>query len=177
MGRLAERIAATAVGIDLSTAAVTDAARRFPSLTWVVANADRRLPLLDGSVDLVVSVHARRNPSACHRILRALGFLLIVVPAANDLIELRELVQGEGVQRDRVPQLVAEHDAWFRVIEQTSCTERCDLDHSALQKVLRGTYRGERLSESPRVARIERLTVTLASDIVLFERRPEMVGR
>ena len=176
LGRLAERLAATTVGIDLSTAAAADAARRFPSFTWVVANADRRLPLLDGSVDLVVSVHARRNPAECHRILHARGFLLVVVPAATDLIELRELVQGEGVQRDRVPQLVAEHDAWFTVIEQTSCTQTCDLDRSALQNMLRGTYRGERLSESPRVERIERLEVTLASDIVLFERRPEWIG-
>ena len=30
-----------AVGIDLSTAAAERAARRFPSLTWIVANVDR----------------------------------------------------------------------------------------------------------------------------------------
>ena len=44
----------TGIGIDLSTAAIEHAARRFPDRTWVVANADRRLPLLDGSIDIVM---------------------------------------------------------------------------------------------------------------------------
>ena len=46
------------VGIDLSTAAITHAVKQSAGrswtddvvLTWVVANADRRLPLRDGSV-------------------------------------------------------------------------------------------------------------------------------
>jgi len=171
LGRLAEKREMSGVGIDLSTAAAAEAARRFASLTWVVANADRRLPLLDSSGDLVVSVHARRNPAECRRILRTDGFLLVAVPGASDLIELRELVQGEAMRRDRVQALVAEHNACFTVIDQTSVEQTLDLDRAALHKLLRGTYRGERLSESPRVQRLDRLTVTLASDIVLFKAR------
>ena len=113
LGLLAAQREISGVGIDLSTAAASEAARRFAALTWVVANADRRLPLLDSSVDLVLSIHARRNPAECHRILRPDGFLVVAVPGASDLIELRELVQGEAVRRDRVQALVAEHDACF----------------------------------------------------------------
>ena len=171
LGLLAEKREISGVGIDLSTAAAAEAARRFPSLTWVVANADRRLPLLDSSVDLVLSIHARRNPAECRRILQTDGFLLVAVPGASDLIELRELVQGESVRRDRVQALVAEHDACFTVIEQTSAAQTLDLDRDALHNLLRGTYRGERLSQSPRVQSLDRLTVTLASDIVLFAPR------
>ncbi len=61
------------IGLDLSTAAAECAARRFPTLTWVVANADRRLPLLDGRVDLVLSLHGRRNPLECARIIAPNG--------------------------------------------------------------------------------------------------------
>ena len=171
LGLLGQQREISGVGIDLSTAAASEAARRFASLTWVVANADRRLPLLDSSVDLVLSIHARRNPAECHRILRTDGLLLVAVPGASDLIELRELVQGEAVRRDRVPALVAEHDSCFTVVEQTSAEQTLDLDRDALRNLLRGTYRGERLSESPRVQSLDRLTVTLASDIVLFQAR------
>ena len=171
LGLLAAQREISGVGIDLSTAAASEAARRFAALTWVVANADRRLPLLDSSVDLVLSIHARRNPAECHRILRPDGFLVVAVPGASDLIELRELVQGEAVRRDRVQALVAEHDACFTVIEQTSAQQTLDLDRGALHSLLRGTYRGGRLSESPRVQSLDRLTVTLASDIVLFTAR------
>src|SRR5690606_1269304 len=50
LGALADTRPVNGVGIDLSAAAADRAARRFPRLTWVVANADRRLPLLDRSV-------------------------------------------------------------------------------------------------------------------------------
>lgn len=159
------------VGIDLSTAAAAHAARSYPSVTWVVANADRRLPLLDGSVDLVLSVHARRNPGECRRILGANGLLLVSIPAADDLIELREEVQGAAVARDRVTSLVSEHEPLFRLVEQTTSRQQLTLEREQLLNLLRGTYRGERLGQSPRVQRLERLTVTLASDIVRFAAR------
>lgn len=171
LGQLASARTITGIGIDLSTAAATHAARHFPAVTWVVANADRRLPLFDASADLVLSVHARRNPAECRRILRPDGFLLVAIPAADDLIELREVVQGDAVERDRVASLVAEHDPFFSVLEQATTRQHLELDRGALLRLLRGTYRGERLSESPRVQGLDRLHVTLASDIVLFARR------
>jgi len=172
LGLLAELRTLVGIGIDLSTAAATHAARRFPSLTWVVANADRRLPLLDGQVDLVLSVHARRNSAECRRVLRPAGRLVVAIPAADDLIELRELVQGDAVARDRTTQLVAEHDADFEVVGRSVTRRQHQLEREALRNLLRGTYRGERFSTSARVAALERLTVTLASDILVLAPRP-----
>lgn len=171
LGTLASARATAGIGIDLSTAAAAHAVRHFPAVTWVVANADRRLPLLDASVDLVLSVHARRNPEECRRILRPRGFLLVAIPAADDLIELREAVQGGALERDRVASLVAEHDLHFSVVERATVRQQLNLDRPALVKLLRGTYRGERLSESARVQGLDRLLVTLASDIIVFEPR------
>ena len=108
----------TGIGIDLSAAAAEFAARRFPALTWVVANADRRLPLLDGSVDLVLSIHGRRNPPECARVLTAHGLLFVVLPAPDDLIELRTLVQGPAIERDRVDAMLGEHRADFEFADR-----------------------------------------------------------
>jgi 23S rRNA (guanine745-N1)-methyltransferase len=160
----------TGVGVDLSVAAVEHAARRFPGLTWVVANADRRLPLLERSVDLVLSLHARRNPAECARILTAGGFLLVGVPAHDDLIELRALVQGTGVERERADALVALHAPFFTLVERSAARERHQLDREALLDLLRATYRGERASLAGRVAALGRLEVTLASEFFLFRR-------
>jgi len=168
LGLLAATRPICGVGIDLSTAAVKQAVRHFPTLTWVVANADRRLPLLDHSIDLVLSVHARRNPEECRRVLAPSGFLLVAIPAADDLFELREAVLGAAVQRDRVSSVLAEHGAWFVVAETWTIRERRRLDRRALLNLLRGTYRGERSSESSHVHGLDRLDVTLASDVVLF---------
>ena len=65
LGRLIGGGSWSGVGLDLSVPAVEHAARQYPAVTWVVANADRRLPLLDASIDLILSVHARRNPGEC----------------------------------------------------------------------------------------------------------------
>lgn len=172
LGRLSHTRDIVGVGIDLSTAAAGDAARQFPNLTWVVANADRRLPIGDGSVDVVLSVHARRNPPECARVLRPSGRLIVAVPAATDLIELRSLVLGDGVTRNRTPQLIAEHEPWFALVEQTSCEQTMTLGREALHQLLRGTYRGERISQSEQVEELEQLTVTLSSDVVVFAPRP-----
>jgi 23S rRNA (guanine745-N1)-methyltransferase len=162
------------IGIDLSTAAAARAARRFRTesqLTWVVANADRNVPLADASVDLVLSIQGRRNPDECRRILVDRGRLLVSVPAPDDLIELREYVQGVRAERDRVRHLIEAHEPGFCVVGRTRISERHTLARDALVTLLRGTYRGTRTKQSERVASLEQLAVTLASEVVLFQKR------
>ena len=160
--------AVTGIGIDLSTAAIEHAARYFPDRTWVVANADRRLPLIDGSVDVVVSLHGRRNPPEVARVLVQTGYLIVAVPAADDLIELRELVQGQRHERDRVGAVLTEHEPLFEPIDRSVVRETRDLDRGALLNLLRGTYRGVRRGDTERVAALTGMHVTLASELVVF---------
>jgi 23S rRNA (guanine745-N1)-methyltransferase len=171
LGRLHAGREVVGVGIDLSAAAVNIAARRFAAVTWVVANADRTLPLLDERVSLVLSLHARRNPVECHRVLSPGGHLLAAVPAADDLVELREAVQGSRVERDRVHELIVEHEPHFEVIDQFVARERHQLSGTQLRDVLRGTYRGERASDAARVQALGTLAVTFASDMIVLRRR------
>ncbi len=158
----------TGIGIDLSTRAADHAARHFPHLTWVVANADRRLPLLDRSVGLVLSLHARRNPAECARVLVPAGFLLVAVPSRDDLIELRALVQGQRIERRRADPLLAEHEPFFSLLDRFSVREQQRLERGSLLDLLRVTYRGERRSTAKQVAALASLEVTLASELFLF---------
>lgn len=170
LAALASHAPIAGIGIDLSTSAAEHAARRFPSLTWVVANADRRLPLLDGSVDLVISLHGRRNPAECARVLGPSGSLIIALPAPDDLIELRAFVQGQGIERDRGGATLAEHQPLFRLVERSNVRQTAALNRHALVNLLRGTYRGERLTSVERVKALERLQVTMSSELFLFAR-------
>jgi 23S rRNA (guanine745-N1)-methyltransferase len=160
-----------AVGIDLAARAVDTAARRFPALTWIVANADRRLPLLDASLSLVVSLHARRNPAECQRVLMPGQHLLVAIPASDDLIELRAAVQGARVERDRAAAVVEDHASAFEVVERSTIREHHRVGGEQLRDLLRGTYRGERPSAATRVQAISDLQVTLASDFIVLRRR------
>lgn len=159
------------VGIDLSVAAITHAARTHPDLTWVVANADRRLPIRDHCITLIMSMHGRRSPAECTRVLDAHGTLVVIVPGMSDLHELRAAIGGRDVEQDRVPGVLAEHDADFRLVERATLEEHHRLERANLLKLLRGTYRGVRHSAASSVEQLDTLDVTLASELLVFERR------
>lgn len=158
----------TGIGIDLSTAAIDRAARRFPAATWVVANADRRLPLRDHGVDLVMSINSRRNSTEVARVLATGRFHIVAVPAADDLIELREFIQGARFERDRAESVLAAHEGLFQLVERSVVRERLELERAALLNLLQGTYRGVRRGVADRVATLGRMLVTLSSDLVLL---------
>jgi len=150
--------------------AVEQASRRFPLLTWVVANADRRLPIQDSSVDVVLSIHGRRNAAECSRVLKPNGILIVVLPAPDDLIELRTVVQGEGVERDRIDTMVAEHATTFKIVERLPIREQLTLERDALLNLLRGTYRGARFKLSERVEAMQQMDVTLSSEMCVLRK-------
>jgi 23S rRNA (guanine745-N1)-methyltransferase len=182
LGGLATARPIAGIGVDLSVPAVELSARRythhgaqhdggFPSLTWIVANADRRLPLLDASVDVVLSIHGRRNPAECSRVIKPDGALIVVLPAPDDLIELRAVVQGAGVQRERVDAMLTGHAAEFAVVERLPIREQITLEREALLNLLRGTYRGARFKLWERVDAMDRMDVTLSSEMCVLRKK------
>lgn len=155
-------------GVDLSGRAVRTAAKRCPAATWVVANADRFLPLPSGSVELALSIFGRRPLDELARVLSADGRLIVAIPGADDLIELREAAAGRGDLRDRVPGVVAELAPRLDLVEARIWRRRVRLDRAAIEDALAMTYRGARDSERSRRADLADAEVTLSADLLLF---------
>ena len=172
IGALTGRPQVVGVGIDLSVAAVTLAARRFPAATWVVANADRRVPIGGACLDVVLSVHGRRNAAECARVLRTGGRLIVAVPGPEDLQELRAMVQGRADPRHRTEAVVAEHASAFALAATHQVRERHTLTGSHLEDLLRSTYRSARHRAVPAEVLDAGLAVTLASEVLVFTRTP-----
>jgi 23S rRNA (guanine745-N1)-methyltransferase len=158
-------------GIDLSVSAVSRAARLRPSATWIVANADRRLPLVDRAVDVAVSLFGRRNGSEIRRVLAPEAPLVVVVPGDDDLIELRQAVQGEGRVRDRVAATCAALAADFALERRRTVRWRSPLAAVAIADALALTYRGARHRERERAAGLGGLEVTLSAEILCLRSR------
>jgi 23S rRNA (guanine745-N1)-methyltransferase len=158
-------------GVDLSAAGIAMAARLEPRFTWVVANADRGLPLADASIDLAVSVFGRRPVAELHRVLRVGGVVVAVLPAEDDLIELRAAAQGEAARRDRLSPALAELAPWFDVSRRSGWRHRAHHDRDALEDALAMSYRGARGSERERLAGLTGLDVTVAADILALVSR------
>jgi 23S rRNA (guanine745-N1)-methyltransferase len=172
LGALATRFDLEAAGVDLSARAVDLAARRHPAVLWLVANADRGLPFADGSLDLVLSITARRSPAECARVLAPAGHLVIAVPAPDDLSELREAVLGSATREDRLAKLTEEHAARFELVGQRQSRERRPFSAPQLDDLLVSTYRGGRSGRRELVKELGDMEVTLSHEIVVFRALP-----
>ncbi len=159
LGSLAAATGAQGHGVDISIPAIDAAARRYPNVEWVVANADRAVPYQDQSFSCVMSITARMNPAEFRRVLRPEGRLLVALPAPDDLIELR------GVGRERVERTVAEFAPQFELADQARVTTTADLDAAAVEDVLLAIYRP--MQSTPATAR----QVTFSLDVLLFRVR------
>ena len=175
LAAITARFGAAGYGLDISVPAIEAAARLHPKLHWVVANADRFLPYADASFQLVASITAQRNPKEFRRVLADEGTLLLVLPAPDDLIEVRELVLGEGVTRDRVDKAIETFAPLFVLDRHERIRHTVHLDSASVRDVMVGTYRAGRASRQARLATVPDLDVTLSRDVLLFRparRRP-----
>ena len=156
LGTMAREIGFEAHGVDISTAAIDAAARRYPGCEWVVANADRLIPYADDSFTLVLSITARMNAAEFQRVLRDDGRLLVAIPAADDLIELR------GAGRDRTERTIEAFAPHFRLTRRGRVTTRAELDAGSVRDVLNAIYRPMQAKPA------EAGRVTFSLDLLLF---------
>ena len=138
-----------------------------------MANADRGLPVADRSVDLALSIFGRRPAAELARVLRPGGCLVVVVPADDDLAELREAAQGQVVSTDRVPKVAEEFAGTpLRLDLQETWRRRAPHDRTGIDDLMAMTYRGIRHSQRDRLQEqlgtAPTVNVTLAAHVLRF---------
>ena len=158
-------------GIDISTPAIELAAKKHRDCTFVVGNADRFLPYDDASFAVITSITARVNASEFRRVARNDGVVMIAVAGADDLIELRAAILGEGKLVDRTPSLPG-----FLLESRETIRVTSALDRNAIEDVLTSSYRAMRTREREKLATLDRMDVTLSRDVFVF-RRAELASR
>ncbi|MCC7012775.1 MAG: methyltransferase domain-containing protein [Planctomycetes bacterium] len=160
------------VGLDLSPHAIESAAKRHAHGIWVVANADRRLPLRTGVFGLALSIDGRRPGAEAARVLSERGTWLIAIPADDDLCELRETVLGESRPRAGIERVEAELRGLFQLHEKRTARATLRLDRNDLERLALATYRCARRAEREKLESLTHLDVTTSHDVLLFRRMP-----
>jgi 23S rRNA (guanine745-N1)-methyltransferase len=157
-------------GVDISVPAIELAAKTYPELTWLVANADRRLPLRDAAFDFVMSVTARRNGAELARLLSRHGraLALVVVPGLDDLAELREAVLGRAEHRDRTASAIEELAPHLELVSRRSLRKKTLYAANDVRDLLPATYRGGRTRERERAEEIGEMEITSSRELLLF---------
>lgn len=158
-------------GVDISAPSIELAAKASPDVPFIVANADRFLPYADASFDFLTSIDSRVNAAEFARVLRPGGLVLVAVPGPDDLIELRERVQGAGVWKSRAPRIEEELGKSLTLMERTTVRDQKTFEPAPLRDLLTATYRGFRQSEREAVDSLPAMSVTLSHEVLAFEHR------
>lgn len=98
---------ASGLAIDVSKAALKQAARSHERAEAVLADAWADLPIRDGQVDVLLNVFAPRNGAEFARVLQPRGTLIVVTPREDHLRELREeygLLDVDPAKDERIAQ-------------------------------------------------------------------------
>ncbi|MDH4873114.1 putative RNA methyltransferase [Pseudomonas sp. BN515] len=151
-GQLAMALPATdGYALDISREAVKRACRRAPQLHWLVASM-ARVPLADGSCDLLASVFSPLDWQEALRLLSPGGGLLRMGPTREHLMELREKLYDEVRDYDDEKHL-SQIPAGMRLAHSETLSYRMHLaDAEARADLLAMTPHGWRASAERRAA-------------------------
>ena len=95
------------LAMDLSPAAVARAVRSSDRIAGLVADTWKPIPVRSQAADTVLNIFAPRNLAEFHRVLRPDGTLIVVVPRADHLHELRASVAMLDVPADKADDVAA----------------------------------------------------------------------
>jgi len=106
------------IGLDISKAAIAEAAKRNKQITWVVGT-NRQPPVESVSVDIVLCVFGFQSFEGFHKILKAGDKVVLVEPGPDHLKELREIIYTQ-VKKTNPPDLSYLEDMGFSILDRQS---------------------------------------------------------
>ncbi|MGI9276456.1 MAG: putative RNA methyltransferase [Endozoicomonas sp.] len=119
---------ASVCGVDISKPAILACCRRRKDVQWLVASVSD-LPIVDQSVDIIVSVFSRCDWREFARVLKPGGHILVLAPGQNHLQELREAIY-EDVRPYPVDKLVQDLPKPFSLVGNQSVSGEMQLGSS-----------------------------------------------
>ena len=163
------------VAVDVSTAAARRAAHAHERIGSVVADAWTSLPLADACLGAAVVAFAPRSGGELARVVRPGGRLVVLVPGADHLAELRTHLGLLAVDPRKAERLAAALGDAFRPESDDTLRWTTELDHDAVRNlVLMGPnalHQDQRRLTEAIAALPERTPVTVSGILHVLRRR------
>lgn len=155
-------------GVDISKPAIRLAARRYPEISFAVANGFQ-LPVADESFDVSLVVLAPATPEV-FRVTCPHGLFLRVSPGPQHLEEIKSLVYRSAKPHERASVVLT----GFRQVQQHEVSFVMALDQAARAALLAMTPMAHRSSTEKRLGAIssDLAEITASFWIDVFERLP-----
>jgi len=154
------------IGLDISKAAIAEAAKRNKQITWIVGT-NKQPPVAVASVGIILCVFGFHNFKGFHKVLEVGGKLIVVEPGPDHLQELREIIYSE-VKRSEPQNLSYAEDIGYSIQdEQLLKFKTGDINKSQINNLLVMTPHFYKASREGRAAasRLQKLNLTV--DVVI----------
>lgn len=156
-------------GIDISKSMVRRAARRTRQVELAVSSV-YHLPAADKTFDLLLDCFSPLAIEEFHRVLKPGGHFLYVVPAAEHLWEMKQVLYDHPY-RNETKETPYEGFRYVTIVHVSDrITLPCQEDIQALFGMTPYCWKTPRAGKE-RLAALESLTTTAAFDIHIFERK------
>ena len=128
----------TFYAFDISKDSVQIAAKSEPNwaVNWFVGDL-ARLPIKDGSMDILLDIFSPANYGEFRRVLSKDGILIKVIPTKNHLKELRQKVQDQLIKKDYSNQDIKNHfQDYFTILSSKTASLTKPITAEQLQALL-----------------------------------------
>lgn len=158
-------------GADVAKDGVRLAAKRYPDVSFVVADIWKGLPFASGSLHALLNIFAPRNAAEFGRILIPGGLLLIVIPGPRHLEELRSALDLLGIEPQKEQHIVEQLTGSFVLRQRESLDYQLTLtpEDAADLVAMTPNYR-HRAPDAPAIAAAPKQPTTASFILLAFER-------
>ncbi len=159
-------------GLDISKEALRLAARRYPAVSFAVADVNQGILLAAGSVGLLLNIFAPRNPSEFARVVAPGGMLLVAIPNESHLAEARDQLGLLGIEAGKQEKVAEQLTPFFHLVGESEVSYPLDLRGEALGDLVRMTPNYWHLSAEQRASldSTDQATVTASFTLLAWER-------
>jgi 23S rRNA (guanine745-N1)-methyltransferase len=161
------------LGLDVSKEAVRMAARRYKSVRFIVADVKDRLVLADSAIDVLLDIFAPRNVAEFARVLAPRGTVLVVIPGARHLLQLREALPLIGIQENKPRQVEAQFAPLFTLCDTTTTSYTASLTREEIAQLVMMTpnywHQPEKLMEQ--IEGLDAMELAVEFVCMVFQRR------
>ncbi|MBT5230328.1 MAG: methyltransferase domain-containing protein [Methylococcales bacterium] len=160
LNALAQQLNFEAIGYDISKQAVLEAAKHNKDITWLVCS-NKQPPIQAQQCDILLSMFGFPDFSTFQKLLKPTGFLVMVEPGENHLIEIREMIYPSITQKEKKNR----YSDCFKDVETRSAQTQLTLSQQALQPLLLMTPHLHRATTEGKAALAATPSLTVTVDV------------
>lgn len=160
-------------GMDASKEGIKLAAKHYRAITFIVGDINQQWPFADNSLAVLLNIFAPRNTAEFKRVLAANGLLLIVIPEADHLVELRSAFNLLSIEENKEIKLLEKFGEDFQLTDAAQLKYELKLNRTEVANLITMTpnYHHQAVQNWLDNASTETFSTQVSFNVLSFEKK------